>query len=210
MFGWFFQHRATAQCDTRWVVLDVETSGLDSARDQLLSIGAVSLVQHGARWHVHPADSLHVALQQVRPSTHQNILVHGLGQAAQRAGEEPRLGLQRFFDYVHTSPVLAFHAAFDRAFVARAARAHGCKMPDNPWLDLAQLVPVLEPKAGLKSLDEWLRHYDIPVSARHNAAADAYLTALLALRALAQARTLECQRFDELQRLARQGQWLRA
>jgi DNA polymerase III subunit epsilon len=79
---------------------------------------------------------------------------------------------------------------------------------DNPWLDLAELAPALDPKAGLKSLDEWLNRYDIRVSARHSAAADAFATALLAARLLPEARRQGAKDFRAMQKMAREAKWL--
>jgi hypothetical protein len=44
MFGWLrrAKHSAAAAAE-RWVVVDVETSGLDTAKDGLISIGAVAM-----------------------------------------------------------------------------------------------------------------------------------------------------------------------
>ena len=67
---------------TRFVVVDVETSGLDLRSDRLLSIGAVA-VEAGA---IHPADSIELVLRQTQESGHDNILLHGIagGPAASR------------------------------------------------------------------------------------------------------------------------------
>ncbi len=209
MFGWLFRRNRARIQSPRWVVLDVETSGLDPARDQLLSIGAVALVAQGASYRVQPADSFEVVVRPKSASHKDNILVHGIGRQAQLQATEPRQALMHFFDYVGTSPLLAFHAPFDRGFVLRAARRCSLKVPGNPWLDLAQLAPVLALKAGLKSLDEWLGHYGIAVTERHCAVADAYATALLALRLLPQAHAAGYKTFSDLQALTRQGRWMR-
>lgn len=206
MFGWLRRQRSSS-ATMRWVVLDVETSGTDIARDRLISIGAVAL--HADR-RVCPADSFEVVYRQPVASSHDNILIHGIGIEAQGQGIDPELATARFIDYIGDSPLIAFHAPFDRGFIDRTVKVHIDRPFDNPWLDLAQLAPVLEPKAGLKSLDEWLKRYAIPVSARHSAAADAFATALLALRLLPRAHAMGAASFNELQVLARQARWLPA
>ena len=50
----------TAHADGRYVVVDVETSGLDMKRDRLIAIGAVAVVE--AR--IDPADSFAAVLRQ--------------------------------------------------------------------------------------------------------------------------------------------------
>jgi DNA polymerase III subunit epsilon len=79
---------------------------------------------------------------------------------------------------------------------------------DNPWLDLAELAPALEPKVNHRSLDEWLGHYGIPVAVRYSAASDAFATALLMARLLPEARRQGAPTFSDMQKLARQAKWL--
>ncbi len=164
----------------RWVVLDCESSGLDPERDRLLSLGAVA-VREGRIDH---ADSFNALLRQAEASGAPNILIHGIGGDAQRAGRDPGEALGAFRRYAGDSHVVAFHAAFDRALLRRA-------MPSwrTRWLDLAQLAPALIPARAksCRSLDDWLAAFGIEVPGRHDALADAYATAQLLLVLLAEA-----------------------
>lgn len=196
--------RASIERPQRWVVVDVETSGMDSARDTLISIGAVAIVDHKLR----PADSIELVVRQSAASAHANILVHGIGVQAQLSGVDPRQAMRSFVEYVQADPLLAFHAPFDRGFLTRAVKAWAEVPLDNPWLDLAELAPALEPRARLRSLDEWLQHYGIVVATRHSAAADAFATALLALRLLPLARAQGVRGLSGLQKLARNARWI--
>ena len=196
---------ARTEVQQRWVVVDVETSGMDVATDALIAVGAVAIVDG----RVVPGDSLEIIVRQATASSRENILVHGVGAQAQLNGIDPPQAVRAFMDYVGLAPMLAFHAPFDRGFIARAAKAYLNQPFDNPWLDIAELAPALEPRVTLKSLDEWLRHYAIPVSVRHSAASDAFATALLAARLLPQARRGGALRFSDLQQLARHAKWLK-
>jgi DNA polymerase-3 subunit epsilon len=208
MFDWLkrLQGRASAGPE-RWVVVDVETSGFDPTKDGLISIGGVAMRSDG---HVLPGDALEIIYRQKTASSRENILVHGIGVQAQEGGADPQAATRVFLDFVGASPILAFHAPFDRGFLARAVKVFVNQPFDNPWLDLAELAPAVDPEAKLKSLDEWLGRYDINVSVRHSAAADAYATALLAARLLPKARKQGVQDFSALQKLARQAKWLNA
>lgn len=189
----------------RWVVIDVETSGLDPSADGLISIGGVAMHANG---HVMPGDSLEVIYRQRAASSRDNILVHGIGADAQLKGADPEQATRAFLDFVGACPILAFHAPFDRGFLARAVKIFVNQPFDNAWLDLAQLAPALEPATDFKLLDDWLAHYGIPVSARHSAAADALATALLAARLLRVARQQGALDFTALQTLAREARWI--
>jgi len=190
----------------RWVVVDVETSGMDIASDELISIGAVAMREDG---HVLPGDSIEIIVRQGPASSRENILVHGVGVEAQLNGVDPRKAIGMFLEYLSTAPLLAFHAPFDRGFLARVIKFYVNQPFDNPWLDLAELAPALYPTLNLRSLDEWLTRFGIPVSARHSAASDAFATALLASRLLPEARRQGAPSFGKMMRLARNARWVR-
>jgi DNA polymerase III subunit epsilon len=169
----------------RWVVVDCETSGLDVARDRLLSIGAV-LLRDGR---IEIAEAFSRLLRQHAPSGADNILLHGIGGDAQAGGEEPARALQDFVTYAGAGPLVAFHAPFDRAVLERAARAQGLRWK-RKWLDLAELLVVLLPARAkqCRGLDDWLQAFDILHESRHDALGDAYATAQLLQVALAEAK----------------------
>jgi DNA polymerase-3 subunit epsilon len=181
----------------RWVVVDVETSGLDRQSDALLAIGAVAVRER----RVAVADSFEIVMRQKAASTRANILIHGIGEQAQREGVEPRDAIRAFLDYAGPAPLVGFHASFDRAFLARATRFHLGLTLNADWLDLAALAPALNPGVRAKALDEWLDHFGLSVTQRHDASADAFATAALFLRLLAQQPPAQ-RDFRSLQRLA--------
>jgi DNA polymerase III subunit epsilon len=99
----------------RWVVLDVETSGLDTRADDLLAIAAMGLsVDWPSRTlRLSLRDSFEVFLRPDRTSDRANVLLHGIGHEAQRSALEPSVALDRFLAFVGGAPLLAFHASFD-------------------------------------------------------------------------------------------------
>ena len=169
----------------RWVVLDVESSGLDPRHDRLLAIAAIAVRIHERRALIDLGDSFEVVLQQPVDKAapdRQNILLHGIGVGAQRAGLAPRQALQSFAAYVGSCPMIAFHAAFDRALIERACRAQRLALPATGWLDLEPLAAVLQPLVKARSLDEWMLALGIRCAVRHQAAADTLATAELLLK----------------------------
>lgn len=181
--GWLGRDRAAD--GGRWVVLDVESSGLDPRRDRLLAIAAVAVHIDTPRPRIALGDSFEVVLRQddtrVAPDK-ANILLHGVGVGAQRSGVAPASALHALAEFVRDAPLLAFHAAFDRAMIGRAMRAERGRVLPNPWLDIEPLAAVLHPKAQARSLDEWMAHLGIHCMVRHQAAADTLATAELLLR----------------------------
>lgn len=165
----------------RWVVVDVETTGLDPSRDRLLAIAAVALQVDGdAVPRIDPADSFEVVLRQDGAVVDKsNILLHGIGVGAQRAGVDPQQALQQFEAWVGSSPLIGFHAAFDEAMILRAMKSVLGRRLDNLWLDLDPLARVARPEVKGRSLDDWLALTNLSAAVRHQAASDALVTAQL-------------------------------
>lgn len=184
----------------RQVVLDVESSGLNLRRDHLISVGAIAL--HGSR--IALADSLDIVLRQDTASSKDNILIHGLGGETQRNGIAPADALLEVLEFIGRSPLIAFHAAFDRGMLTRAMQEHLHLDFDAPWLDLAHLAPYAYPRLAERHhhLDAWLAHFGIPNFARHNALADALATAELMLAVQARLDTAGPLSFRQLKHLA--------
>jgi DNA polymerase III subunit epsilon len=169
----------------RFVVADVEATGLEVQRDRLIAIGAVTV--ESAR--IDLGRSFYVVLRQSAASDRENILVHGIGGTAQRAGEDPAEALLAFLEFAGKAPLVGFHAGFDDAMIRRAMREFLGEPYERRWIDLAQLAPELMPEEARarRNLDAWLERFGIEVFSRHDAVADALATAQLFLAALPRA-----------------------
>ncbi len=195
--------------EARWVMLDVETSGLDIRRDRLLAIAAIALrVDWSTRTlSVDLGDSFEVVVRQDETSTKDNILLHGIGAQKQRDGQNPVIALRAFADYAGNAPLLAFHAAFDQAMIGRYAREHlGADLP-NPWLDIDHLCAVTYEKVRARALDDWMNHFGIHCAVRHQAAADTLAECELLQRIWPKVAP-QCANWRDVQRLAAQHRWL--
>jgi DNA polymerase III subunit epsilon len=194
----------SAHRQSRYVTVDVETTGLDMRRDHVLSIGAVA-VEHGV---IALADCFEVVLQQAESSGHDNILVHRIGGQRQLGGESPAESLLRFLEYVGRCPLVAFRAEFVQSMLARSLKEHLHTASQSPWLDLAELLPALYPSNENKTMDDWLAAMNIHILARHDALADALATAQMLQVCLRQAETLEMTCPAHLLEMQKAQHWL--
>ena len=106
--------------EQRWVVLDLETTGLNLNKDRVLSIGAV-VIEDGA---IDFSQQFERTLQCGELKLGPSVLIHGLGPSAIAAGSDPAEALLEFMEFVGDSPVLAFHAPFDQHMLGRALKDH--------------------------------------------------------------------------------------
>lgn len=198
----------TGLANGRIVVVDVESTGLSLADDHLIAIGAVAINNGRIAF----ADSFEVVLRQEVESGKANILVHGIGGSAQRAGLPPEEALLAFIDYLGGAPLFAFHVAFDETMLRKACKKFLGFDFRHTWADLAYIMPELFPEYANKhhALDDWLTHFSIGNDARHNALADALATAQLGLIALRAARARHATDFKALQDMEKAQRWLNA
>jgi len=193
----------------RWLVLDVETTGLDAQNDQMLAIAAmaVRVDWRARRIALQPGDSLAVNLRPTRVSDKANILVHGIGVGAQRQGLDPAGAMQAFEQWAQGAHLVAFHASFDRALLQRYAREHLGRPLKHEWLDIAHLCRVSNPQFNARALDDWLTHFNIACVARHEANADVMAECDLLQRIWPQV-ARECGSWRAVLRYANRHAWL--
>ena len=170
----------------RWVVFDLETSGLNMSRDQVLSIGAV-VIEDGA---IDLSQQFERTLLRIDHKLSPAVLIHGLGPSAIAAGSEPVQALLDFMEFVGNSPLLAFHAPFDQHMLGRALKESLDYRLEHRFFDVAEIAPMLFPQANLRQagLDDWTAFFGLQAEERHNASADALVTAELAMMLFSHAR----------------------
>lgn len=180
----------------RLVVLDLETTGLDTRRDIILSIGAV-VIEDGA---IDLGQQFERTLLRTEQPATASTLIHGIAPSVLAQGDEPVEALLDFMAFVGDSPLLAFHAWFDQRILARSLKKRLGYRLNHPFLDVAELAPMLCPEQPPRrgGLDDWTAHFGLQVMQRHHASADALATAELALILFSHARR---QGLDNLQAL---------
>ena len=201
--SWF---RRTPLAAARWVVIDCETSGLDARRDRLLSVGAVSV--RGRR--IVLAEAYGAVIAQAQPSAPENIVIHGIGGEAQRAGRAAGEVLRELSEFAAGGIPVAFHAPFDAEILKRASKSAAAPALPRRWLDLAQLAPALFAgrQPGRGELDDWLARFGIAPQARHDALGDAFAAAQLLLALLDEAARQGLDSAEDVTALAAAGRWL--
>lgn len=162
------------------LVLDTETTGLDTASDRVISIGAVRL--HGGR--LYPALSLDCLVNPGIAIPARSTAVHGITDAmvqdaADFTGCYPRV--RALLD----GTVLAGHnISFDAALLRAECRRAGLEWPDPPLLDTLLLAGALDPELSSLRLEDLADHFAVDVHGRHTALGDCLVTAALFQRLL--------------------------
>lgn len=171
-----------ALAKTRLIVLDLETTGLNPSRDQVIAIGAVAISASV----IHLADQFDLILRRPELDISETVLIHGIGPEALTRGHETEEALLHLLEWMNGDPVLAYHSAFDQKFLEKTLKQTLGYTRSHTWIDVADILPAFFPdaKTGGAGLDHWADYFGLEVSERHHAAADAMVTAELTLAAL--------------------------
>ncbi|HET6467465.1 MAG TPA: 3'-5' exonuclease [Geminicoccaceae bacterium] len=166
------------------VALDCETTGLDPARDEILSIAAVAI--RGER--IRASGALDLLVRPARPSPEAAVLIHHLRAVDVAAGLPPAEAARRVLEFIGPRPLVGYCLHFDLAMLERLVRPLlGVPLPNRrievSSLYLAWRRPQLPPGAEIDLGFEAIRRtLDLPPLATHDALDDALLTAMMYLR----------------------------
>lgn len=165
--------------ELRFVVVDLETSGLNTLKDKILSIGAVSVEQSA----IALGNQFSCTLRRANHRVSESVLIHQIPPSEVAAGMRTEKALLSFMEYVGGSPLLAFHASFDQRMLVREMQDAFAYSLRHPFFDVAEIAQMLCPEHRMRNpgLDDWVEFFGLQVLQRHNASADAMVTAELML-----------------------------
>jgi DNA polymerase-3 subunit epsilon len=179
--------------DLNFVVFDLETTGLDTRNDAIVSIGAVR---------TRGAESLDgqcfaTLVDPGRPIPKANTAIHGIDDAAVAGAPDAGAAAKQFAGFARDAVLVAHNAAFDLAFLKRAGRAAGIEF-DHPPFDTLLIARHLFPELADHSLDGLAALLRIEIGRRHSALDDAHATARVFARLLEVCALRGIDDYDEL------------
>lgn len=173
---------STAEPDVepmRFGVVDVETSGLDVSRHQILQIGLVVVEIDPSRHLATEIDRWSTMIRLRRPwnrvgPTH----VHGLRRRDLRGAPDASSGLQELQRRLAGALFTAHNAAFDAGFLEHTAHRVGVDLDLGPQLCTLRLSRRLDPERRRSHrLGDVCERYGVSIDRPHDALEDARATA---------------------------------
>ncbi len=170
-----------------FLVVDCEMSGLNPARDSLLSIGWVRIrqmqIDYGSRRHV---------LMHSPQAVGDSVVIHGLSDQQLAGAASASKALSLLAHQAEDTVLVFHHAVLDLAFLQRCARqTFACPMPlayvDTMLIEKRRLDR--QGKSASLQLNLCRDRYGLPPAFAHNAMSDAVATAELFLAQCAHLKT---------------------
>jgi DNA polymerase III subunit epsilon len=165
------------------VVFDTETTGLNTKKDAVLSIGAVKV--KGDR--ILTSESFEIFLKPEREISVESIKIHHIRPCDLEQALEPQEGAKKFLDFIGNRPLVGYYLEFDMAMMNRLIKPWlGVNLP-NKQIEISGLYfdkkIALIPQGNVDlRFDTILRDLNIPRMGQHNALNDAIMTAMVYIK----------------------------
>lgn len=168
----FLQHDTVGQylLDNDVVVFDVETTGLDATRCEILEIGAVKL--HGGKI----TETFETLIKPSTPVPDEITELTGITDEMVKDSPSIRLALPDFYKFAYGCTIIAYNIDFDYKFISVQGKKLGYIF-DNKQIDAMYLARAYIP--GLKNfkLSTVCKHLGVSLVNAHRAVNDALATA---------------------------------
>jgi DNA polymerase-3 subunit epsilon len=165
------------------VVFDTETTGLNSRKDAVLSIGAVKI--KGDK--ILTSQSFEVFLKPTKEISIESIKIHHIRPCDLDQALEPLEGVKRFLEFIENRPLVGYYLEFDVAMINRLIKPWlGVTLP-NKQIEVSGLYfdkkNALIPQGNIDlRFDTILKDLKIPRMGQHNALNDAIMTAMIYIK----------------------------
>lgn len=165
---------AASSLPERFVIMDLETTGLHSQTHEIIEIGAIKMIKGEETACFH---SLIKAKKSVPgPVAHLTGLTH---EILQKKGGLLEDVLPGFIAFLEDMPIVAHNIAFDLDFLRVACDQIGLLFPGNRRIDTLSLAQQLVKGIENYKLETLLRHFNLPCSSLHRSLPDCRATLLL-------------------------------
>ncbi|HHV39424.1 MAG TPA: PolC-type DNA polymerase III [Tepidimicrobium sp.] len=182
------------QYEDRYVVFDIETTGLSPTNDMIIEIGAVK-IENGII-----VDEYSQLINPERPVPGKIVSITGITDNMLK--NKPKIDevLPEFYDFIQDSILVAHNSTFDMGFLREQFSKIG-KEVTNPVLDTLELSRLLFPQLKRHRLDVLAKHLNVDLTNHHRAVDDANATANIFLKCMDLLRDSGVENLDHINKL---------
>ena len=152
--------------DGEFIAFDLETTGLDKSRDQIIEIGAVRMKSGQV------VDTFTQFANPGHPLSATTVNLTGITDDMLKGAVKPKEAVRAFLDWAGDSALVAHNAEFDVGFVRETCIREGWEFAPL-WMDTLTLAQYLCPDLPKHTLDTVASHLNLPPFQHHRAFDDA-------------------------------------
>lgn len=148
-----------------YVVLDLETTGLNPIEDRIIEIGAIKIGEN--------IEEYHALVKQERTIPEKNQELTGIREEEVQGGKDEKIAINEFMEWIGENIIVGYNVRFDIKFLNEALKRHGKGKLTNETYDVMQYVK--KERMFLKNyhLETVLQAYGMESEVPHRALEDA-------------------------------------
>ena len=166
-----------------YVCLDCETSGLNSKKDEILSIGAVHIKDNK----ILMRKTFNIFLKPSKNINVESIKIHHIRPVDLKNGIDAQEAIYQLLDFIGSRPIVGYYIKFDVAIISRYTKEFiGIKLPNKTIEVSSMYYNTIRKRSDCQFVDlrfdTILKKLDIPILGKHDALNDALMTAMIFLK----------------------------
>ena len=165
------QYRANKERQEGYVVIDLETTGLNSSSDEIIELAAIRIINHEI------ADQLEILVKTEKGVPKVITELTGITEEIlEEKGVVLSSAMEKFCKFIGESAIVGHNIAFDRSFLKEACRKTNRMNLKNPAKDTLDLA-----RRRIDDIDDYKLHaladyFQIKVEEEHRALSDCITT----------------------------------
>lgn len=179
--------------DCRFVVIDTELTGLNYKKDEIVSIGGIKMI--GKR--IELGKTFYATVKPKNGIAKESIIIHNITPSEVKDSPSIDSVISRFLNFCEDDIIVGHFISLDMKFINKELNNAIKQKIQNPILDTMTIYDWIEKQhlktigydeiiLGEKDLLSLSKKYNIAMIGAHNALIDAFITAQLFQRLLAQ------------------------
>lgn len=165
------------------IVFDTETTGLNPAKDEILSIGAVKIKNNK----ILTSQTFEVYLKPSKEISTTSIQIHQIRPCDVKDAREVEEAIKEFLYFIGSAPLVGYYLEFDVAMINKYIKPMLGITLQNKMIEVSEMyfdkTITLIPQGNIDlRFDTILKKCNIPQMGAHNAVNDAIMTAMIYLK----------------------------
>jgi len=169
--------------DEEYISVDCETTGLNTKKDEILSIGAVKIVKNK----IELGSSFERFVTPGNNISQESIKIHHIRPCDMQNSIDPKIAIEELLHFIGNRTLVGYYIQFDIAMINRYAKdIIGTTLP-NKSIELSNMYLQRYKKKSIHEevdlkFDTIMNHLDLPRLGQHDALNDAVMSAMIYLK----------------------------
>ncbi len=161
---------------TRFVAIDIETTGLNPAEGEIIELGAVRFIDQDE------VETYHSLVKPDHGLPERNRRLTGIEPSMLESARDSKSALEDFVEFIGDDLLISHNAPFDRKFIQHHLGEQGHDPIENPMLCTLHLSAIVNPEAVSLQLGNLARMWKIEIIDPHRALQDARMAGRLFIK----------------------------